>query len=111
MPNNPALFISTTVLYNKTMIENSDYRGYYADCYVLSNNRTAGFIYEFLDKFLPEREESADEYLVPMYSDNPERVYNKASELIEFLCKNPTCSNTIYWANSSLPELKGAMCF
>ena len=93
------------------MSENSGYRGYYADCYVLSDNRTTEFVREFLEEFLPQRKESADEYFVPMYSNNPKRRFNEATKLIDYLCLNSSFENTIYWSNSSKSEPKGAMCF
>ena len=50
------------------MSSKDEYRNYYADCYVLTENRTKEFISSFLDKFLPHRKESASEYEVPQYA-------------------------------------------
>ena len=41
--------------------------GYYADCYVLTNNRTKKFVDEFLNLFMPNRKEQADIYEIPQY--------------------------------------------
>jgi len=44
----------------------------YSDIYVISDKRDKNTIDLFLEHFLPKREESADEYEVPQYSENPE---------------------------------------
>ena len=89
----------------------ADYEGYYADCYVLTNKRTKHFIQSFLNKFIPDRQEQADEYEIPQYSDNPSMIYKTADELIDHLEKNVTVVHTIYWSNNNKSEIKGAMCF
>lgn len=84
---------------------------YYADCYVLSEKRSAAFIYSFLDKFLPHRKEDADEYEVPQYADKPEIVLKTAVELIDYLTLNHEEIYSIYWSNAENAEIKGVMCF
>lgn len=75
----------------------------YADIYALASNRTEQAITEFLDHFLPERVESADEYEIPQYSDAPTAVYTKASELIRHCCDNPNEAHTVYWRSENEP--------
>jgi len=87
------------------------FKGYYADCYVLSDKRHLDFILSFLDKFLPNHIESADEYKVPQYSDSSSVSFNNADDLIEYLSENINETYSIYWANKETSVLKGAMCF
>lgn len=83
----------------------------YADCYVLSNERNENFVFDFLNYFIPNRKETADEYCVPMYSDKPEEKFKKDFEIIEYLCLNKNVENTLYWSNNTDSYLKGAMMF
>jgi len=76
----------------------------YADIYALANNRTEQAITDFLDHFLPEHVESADEYEIPQYSDSPTVVYTKASDLIRHCCENVNEIHTLYWRSDYLPE-------
>lgn len=93
------------------MSSQNEYSGFHADCYVLVNNRTKKYIHSFLDRFIPNREESANEYEVPQYSDNPLIIFQTADELITHLAENLHLNHTIYWRNKSDSELQGAMCF
>jgi len=86
-------------------------KGYYADCYILCENRTSAFIHFFLDTFLPNRQESADEYEVPQYSDKPKVIFKTSLELIDYLSLNKDEVHTIYWSNTDKTNIKGAMCF
>ena len=85
--------------------------GYYADCYILSEKRTSEFIQTFLDKFIPNRHESADEYEIPQYSDEPKVLFRSAVELMDYLSINKNEVHTVYWANNDKGDIKGAMCF
>ena len=76
----------------------------YADIYVLGSERTEQAIGDFLDHFLPSRIESADEYEIPQYSESPDVVYTKASDLIRHCCKNRNEVHTIYWRSDAQPE-------
>jgi hypothetical protein len=69
----------------------------YSDIYVISDKRDKNTIDLFLEHFLPKREESADEYEVPQYSENPEVVFNSAFELIDYCAKNKNIEHSIYW--------------
>jgi hypothetical protein len=86
-------------------------KGYYADCYVLSEKRTSTFILSFLDRFLPNRQEGADEYEIPQYADKPHVVFKTAAELIDYLTINKNEVHTVYWSSTDKSDIKGAMCF
>lgn len=86
-------------------------KGYFADCYVLTDKRTTEFIQSFLDKFVPNRHESADEYEILQYSDKPTIIFNTANELVDYLTENKNEIHTIYWGNSDQSDIRGAMCF
>ena len=93
------------------MIDKEQYEGYFADCYVLTNKRTKEFIFSFLDNFIPNRKESADEYEIPQYAENPNFIFKTDVEIIDYLTENRHEIHTIYWANNDLSEIRGAMCF
>lgn len=73
--------------------------GYLADIYVIRQSRSKKMGIDFLNYFLPLREESCDDYLIPQYSDNPIQVVNNADELMIFLESNIECAQSIYWSN------------
>lgn len=73
--------------------------GYLADIYIIKESRSEKMGIDFLNHFLPLREESADEYLIPQYSDNPIREFDNATDLMNFLESNPEYSQSIYWRN------------
>lgn len=74
--------------------------GYLADIYLIQKSRSKTKGIDFLNTFLPLREESANEYLIPQYSDNPIEVFDNADDLMTFLESNPECSQSIYWRNT-----------
>lgn len=74
--------------------------GYLADIYVIKKTRSKKLADDFLNHFLPNRIESADEYLIPEYSENPTHEFDNADELMLFLEINKNCSNRIYWRNT-----------
>ncbi len=76
----------------------------YADIYALPGERTEQVITEFLDHFLPDRVESADEHEIPQYSSSPTTVYTKASDLIRHCCDNPTEVHAVYWRSENQSE-------
>jgi len=88
-----------------------DYRGYFADCYVLCEHRNEKFIMEFLNFFLPEREESAGEYEYPQYDSQTGQYFENVEKLITFLTINTKSDYSIYWRNKNKDNLKGAMLF
>lgn len=69
----------------------------YSDIYVISDKRDRGTLNKFLDNFLPDREESADEYEIPQYSDSPDSILSSAGELVDYCCENKTSEHAIYW--------------
>lgn len=69
----------------------------YSDIYIITGKRDRATVEKFLQHFLPQREESADEYTVPQYSDNPEIIFNKAYELVEHCEINSNVDHSIYW--------------
>jgi len=85
--------------------------GYYADCYVLTNNRTKNFVDRFLNTFIPNRKEQADIYEVPQYGKEIEKEFNSADNLIQYLELNLNIPHTIYWENLEDKEPRFANCF
>lgn len=73
--------------------------GYLADIYVIKKSRSKKLGIDFLNHFLPLREESAEEYLIPQYSDYPICEFDNAEDLMIFLESNPEYSQSIYWRN------------
>jgi hypothetical protein len=63
----------------------------FADIYVLAESRTEAAVSAFLTHFAPEREQSADEYLIP------QRTLHTASEVIAYCCSHPSEAQSIYW--------------
>lgn len=53
----------------------------YADIYVLAQERTEVTVSGFLDRFTPLREEAAEKYCIPQYSDAPTAVFQTAVEM------------------------------
>ena len=82
----------------------------FADCYVLTNQRTLSFILSFLNTFLPKRSTYALEFEVPQYAESPDIVYASAEELIAYLEKHPHEVHAIYWENKEESQLRAAMC-
>lgn len=85
--------------------------GYYADCYVLTNNRTKKFIDGFLNTFIPNRKEQADVYEVPMDGKETDEEFDSADKLIHYLELNVNTPHTIYWRNLEDKEPRFANCF
>ena len=77
-----------------------------SDIYVISAKRDTETIFSFLNHFLPEREETADDYCIPQYSDNPKQVFTKDFEIISFCVSNKQIEQSIYWRaiNNKIPE-------
>jgi hypothetical protein len=93
------------------MADRKEYQGYFADCYVLSDKRTVDFINEFLECFVPNRRESADEYEVPQYSDNPTEIFDNARDAVIYLVDNPNFEHSLYWNNPDKSDLRGVELF
>ncbi len=84
--------------------------GFY-DIYVLSGDRSKATVIQFLERFLPEREEVADEYPVPRYSDTPEVYLDTADELLTYLEHHSDEPHSIYWASQVSGDPRFAMLF
>lgn len=82
----------------------------FADCYVLTNQRTYAFLLSFLNHFLPQREAYASEYEVPQHADFPDRVFTSPEELIAYLEDHPSEVHAIYWENKEESTLRAGMC-
>ena len=89
----------------------NNYQGYFADCFVLTNKRTEAFVEEFLNRFVPKRRESEDEYEVPQYEKNPVESIKSVKEKVKFLVENKSIKHSLYWENPIKSELKGAELF
>lgn len=78
----------------------------YSDIYVISKKRDRKTIEEFLNQFLPARDETADEYEFPQYSDNPEIIFSTAEEALGKIIADPELDYRIYWRalNEAKPE-------
>lgn len=78
----------------------------FADIYVLARNRTVQSAQEFLDEFLPERENAADEYELPQYAGQPEEVFTVPLPVLKRCEENPSLEYRFYWraTNSRKPE-------
>lgn len=93
------------------MNKSEEYKGYFADCYILSSQKSKSYILDFLNYFIPNREESADEYEVPQYGNKTDLVFSSSMELIDFLVEKHQEPYTIYWKNTDKSDLIGSMCF
>jgi hypothetical protein len=82
----------------------------FADCYVLTDQRTTAFLHSFLDAFLPNRQEYGHTYGVPQFAEQPVLVLSSAGELIAYLEQNRETPHAIYWSNKIEEKLYGAMC-
>jgi hypothetical protein len=81
------------------------------DIYVLSPKRSTVEIARFLDRFLPDREETADEYVIPQFSDTPEIEFRDAETLLTYLCENPNEPHAVYWLSKAACDPRCAMVF
>ena len=68
------------------------------DIYVLSEKRSQKDIEIFLDTFLPNRVEMADEYEYPQYSDTPDQLYGSSDEIIRLCCGDKVLEYGLYWS-------------
>ena len=85
--------------------------GQYADCYVLTNNRTRKFVDDFLSTFIPNRKEQADLYEIPMHGEKTIEEFDSADKLIDYLELNANTPHTIYWENRDNNQIRFANCF
>ena len=88
---------------------NDKYLGGYADCYVLTENRSKEWVYRFLDRFLPERVVFQDEFEIPSFAKEPRIVFSTVDELLDYLEINIHESYSLYWKNLKNDTLPRAM--
>ncbi len=71
----------------------------FADIYVIKKTRSKNLGVEFLERFLPHREESSDEYFYPQYADKKEIEFQNVELLMDFLENTPNAEYAVYWRN------------
>jgi hypothetical protein len=81
------------------------------DIYVLSPERSFQAARKFLDTLMPQREQSADEYLFPEYSENPIASFHDADLAIEYGMSHPNEACRFYFRNEKSGEPAHAMVF
>jgi hypothetical protein len=69
------------------------------DVYILAQHRSPGSADEFLDIFAPHREQTADDYVFPPSSGQPEIVLTSASEAIRHCESNSGEEQSLYFRN------------
>lgn len=72
----------------------------YTDCYCLVDSRTVETCLRFLDEFLPERIESADEYPLPLHSDHPQKVLGDVHLVMKHLEEEKEEAYVLYWRST-----------
>jgi hypothetical protein len=78
------------------------------DCYFLIDFRNRKVVNDFLDEFIPDREETCDDYIVSSNSN----IFDCADELMGFLEQSVNEDKTIYWENrNKMNVIKFAMAF
>lgn len=74
------------------MIETPQY-----EVYVACGERTVALATRFLDTFVPDRRETADEYPLPELDDTPRTIFPDAASLMQTLENQPTEGYALYW--------------
>lgn len=69
----------------------------YIDSYYLVESRASALVYDFHRDYLKKSKELSDDYPVPQYSDNPERIFDSVDKLLSYLEQNPECKYMVYW--------------
>ena len=69
----------------------------YFDIYVISQDRNESAIEGFLNEFLPIREESADEYPYPQFSENADVTYKDVQKILKMCCAWKSSKYALYW--------------
>lgn len=81
------------------------------EVYMLCRAREKGAAVAFLDKFLPRRHSSADEFLFPELSDSTQEVYRSPEEVMERLELESNQSYALYWDSDEAGARRQAMLF
>jgi len=66
---------------------------------------------QFLNEFLPSREEAADEYEFPQYADSPEVTFRSADEALDKCIAEQGTDYGIYWRALGNAKPEHAMLF
>ena len=74
--------------------------GQFADIYVAVKTRSKQHGINFLNHFLPNRVESADEYEFPQYSSNSEIEFDSVNDLMIHLETEKSSEYNLYWRNT-----------
>lgn len=83
----------------------------YFDVYVLSQDRSKETVLGFLSNFLPDREESQDDYGLPHLSERPQKTFAAQNDLLDYLESHPNQPHAIYWHSVVAGDPRGAMIF
>lgn len=83
----------------------------YLDLYVISERRDSETIAEFLNEFLPLREESADNYAFPQYTDYPDVVFNNIDDALKKCIAVRDTVYSLYWRAVDNKKPEHAMLF
>jgi hypothetical protein len=70
----------------------------YIDQYFLVDNRSPASVKRFLQFYLPNHVEAAEDYLIPACSSDPEMLVNNADDVLLRL-ENNDADHGIYWRN------------
>jgi hypothetical protein len=81
------------------------------DLYALAPARTEAISNQFRSTWLRRFKESADDYEVPQYADNPDVIYTSVDDLIRKLVASPMETHAIYWRNSQPGPIRHGMLF
>lgn len=81
------------------------------EIYVLCRDRSKSLIFEFLNRFLPNRKELSEDYPYPEYADDPIYVFDNSEKIIEKLEQDKYESYSLYWGNTDGGEVNSAMIF
>ena len=78
----------------------------YSDIYVISEKRDRKSVDAFLNEFLPQRDETADEYEFPQYSDSAEIIFSSVDDALEKCISERDIDYRFYWRalNDVKPE-------
>ncbi len=82
------------------------------EVYVLCKKRSTSLLEKFLNRFLPNRKEAAEDYSYPQYDENPEKIYSNISDLLKKLEMETLVDYSIYWNNiTNCPPFTGMFFF
>lgn len=76
----------------------------------LGKERSKAFVLSFLDRFLPARKSSADDYHFPEFQDPPHIVYDDDCDALDYLERNSSETYALYWNNLDVEGDIGQAC-